>query len=166
MPFNNVPWLEKVKFGILFSITIPSVICSILIFIYFYQKRSNISIHHHVTLVLIIGSFLQMLTNFPFMMIYYVNGKVVPESDSFCILWNWWEYSINTLLIFVMAWTSIERHLLVFNRTIMITSRRRFFFHLLPMLIGCLYPLIFYLAVIVLNTCTNKWNYNMVSILI
>ncbi|CAF3623445.1 unnamed protein product [Rotaria sp. Silwood1] len=153
-------WPEQVKFWILLTLSIPSTICSILIFIYFYRKRRNILIHHHLTLILIITSFLQLTTNFPFIMVYYQHGRVISASNSFCSWWNWWEYSTNGVLLFVMAWGSIERHLLVFNRTIMDTKRKRFFYHVLPMASVCIYPFIFYFAIIILNTCKNRWNYN------
>ncbi|CAF0795777.1 unnamed protein product [Rotaria sordida] len=95
-------------------------------------------------------------------MAYYQHGTVTLASDKFCSWWTWWEYAINGLLLFVMAWGSIERHLLIFNRTMMDTKRKRFFFHVLPMILICLYPLIFYFITVILNTCKNQWNYNAV----
>ncbi|CAF2104627.1 unnamed protein product [Rotaria magnacalcarata] len=153
-------WLVQVKFWMLLTLTIPSTICSILIFIYFYRQRRKISIYHHLTLVLIIGSFLQLTINFPFIMAYYHRGKVIPASSSFCLWWNWWEYSINGLLLFVMAWGSVERHILIFHRAALVTRRNQLLFHILPMAIACFYPGIFYFTVMILNTCTNQWNYD------
>ncbi|CAF2645091.1 unnamed protein product [Rotaria sp. Silwood2] len=95
-------------------------------------------------------------------MAYHQRGRVILSSNSFCSWWNWWEYSNNGILLFVMAWGSIERHLLVFNRTMMDTKRKRFLFHVLPMTSACIYPVIFYFAIIILNTCKNRWNYNKV----
>ncbi|CAF3378516.1 unnamed protein product [Rotaria socialis] len=155
-------WLEQLKFWVLLTLTIPSTICSILIFIYFYQQQRKISIYHHLTLLLTIGSFLQLTINFPFIMAYYHRGTVIRASSSFCLWWNWWEYSINGLLLFVMAWGSIERHILVFNRAALATRRNKLLFHILPMVVVCFYPGIFYFAVMILNTCTNQWNYDAV----
>ena len=39
------------------------------------------------------------------------------------------------------------------------TPRRRFFFHILPMVLACTYPVVFYLCAIVVNTCENQWDY-------
>jgi len=162
MADDTLSWLSHAKFWILLILSIPSIICSILILIYFYQKRRNISLDNHFIIVLIITSLLIKTTDIPFVMDYYKHGRVSYTSNAFCKWWNWWEYSTNGLLLFVMAWSSIERHLRVFNRTIMATRWKRFFFHFLPMLIAGLYPSIFYFAVMVLNSCKNQWNYETV----
>jgi hypothetical protein len=156
-------WLSSVKFWILLIFSIPSIICSILILIYFYQQRHHILLYHHLTLVLIIISFLQMTTNIPFVMSYYHSSTVILASNAFCIWWNWWEYSLNGILLFIMAWGSIERHLLIFHWTTMNTRRKRILFHLGSMLLAGLYPLIFYFIVLVLNPCKNQWNYDAVN---
>lgn len=62
-----------------------------------------------------------------------------------------------------MAWGSIERHILIFHSLLMSTRRKRMIFHILPILIVCAYPLIFYFAVIIFNSCENHWDYSMVS---
>ncbi|UJR31083.1 hypothetical protein I4U23_018591 [Adineta vaga] len=160
MTEDVMSWLPQVKFWLLLVLSIPSTICSILIFIYFFRQRLKLTLDHHLTLVLVTGSFIQLTTNFPFIMIYNYFNFVIPTTTSFCLWWNWWEYASNGVLLFAMAWGSIERHLLVFSRTIMITRRKRIFFHVLPMLIACLYPVMFYFIVIILNPCQNQWNFN------
>ncbi|CAF1434825.1 unnamed protein product [Adineta steineri] len=121
---------------ILLSISIP---CSICIFIYFYRQRKKTSNHQHLTLVLVILCFMDMIINFPFGMIYNRYRRVIPATSSFCLWWNWWVYSFITAFIWVTAWGSIDRHLLVFHNTLMSTQRRRFVFHTLPM-VFCLLP--------------------------
>ncbi|UJR31095.1 hypothetical protein I4U23_018603 [Adineta vaga] len=152
-------WLASVKFWLLLIPTIPSILCSILILIYFYHQRKRISSHQHLTLVLTLFSFLQLVTDFPFVLVYYHYEEVVPASNQFCLWWNWWDYSLSGLLVFIMAWGSIDRHLLVFHNSIMSTLRKRIIYHILPLLICCTYPLIFYFSVIILNSCENEWDY-------
>ena len=160
-----MPWQAQTKLWLLAVLSIPSTISSIFIFIYFYRQRKNLSIHHHITLILTTLSFLQVTTDLPFAMIYYIRGEVFSRTDGFCLWWNWWDYSTSSLLIFTMAWGCIERHFLIFYTSVLSTRRKRFFFHILPMVVACIYPLIFYLAVIVFNTCENQWDFQMVSTL-
>jgi hypothetical protein len=156
-------WLSQAKFWILIFLSIPSSICSILILIYFYRQRRNILIHYHLVFVLITTSLLEITTDISFNINYYQKGRVILGSNIFCTWWNWWKYSLNVILLFVMAWGSIERHLLVFHNQIMATKRKRFVFHFLPMLITSFYPPIFYFIFIVLSSCSNQWNYEIVN---
>ncbi|CAF0803515.1 unnamed protein product [Adineta steineri] len=103
-----------------------------------------------------------MLIDYPFVMIYYRYRRVIPATPSFCLWWNWWVYSLTAAFIWVAAWGSIDRHLLIFHNGVMATRRRRFVFHTLPMLIATIYPYIFYFIVIILNSCENYWDYNYV----
>lgn len=162
MSDDSMDWLTQTKFWILLLLTIPSIVCSISIFIYYCKKWQNISINNHLTLILIIISFLQMTINFPFIMDYYQRGTVFYKTNTFCLWWNWWEYGFNGSLLFIMAWGSIERHLLIFYRTLMNNKQKIIIFHYLPMTIFGLYPLIFYFVVMALNTCQNQWNYDIV----
>jgi cytochrome b len=157
-------WTMAVKFWLLIILSIPSAICSLLIFAYFYRQRKQRSIHHHMTLLLVFLSFLQVTTDLPFVILYYQHGEVAVTTDSFCLWWNWWDYSTSGLLIFAMAWACVERHLLVFYNAMVSTRRKRILFHHIPIGIVCVYPLIFYLVVIVFNTCENQWDFQTVRL--
>ena len=156
-------WQGQVKLWLLVVLTIPSSIFSILIFIYFYRQRKNLSIHHHLTLILTALNFVQVVTDFPFVIIYYIRGEVFSPTNAFCLWWTWWDYSLSCVLVFVMAWGCVERHFLIFYSSAFATPRKRFFFHTVPMFLACIYPLIFYLMTIALNTCENQWDYETVS---
>lgn len=159
-----IPLLFTVKFWLLLILSIPATVCSITIFVYFYRKKQGIHHHHHLILVLVTISFLQITTDILFSMLYYRHGTVISPTAGFCTWWNWWEYSLGTSLLYTMAWGSIERHFLIFGSAFLATRRRRIVFHFFPGLIAVAYPVIFYLAVIVFNSCANQWDYNMVLV--
>ncbi|CAF1499650.1 unnamed protein product [Rotaria sp. Silwood1] len=46
---------------------------------------------------------------------FYLNGIVQPATTSYCIWWMWYEFSLNAIHSFLMAWISIERHLFIFH---------------------------------------------------
>jgi hypothetical protein len=163
MADDESSWLSHTKFWILVILSSGSIICSIFMFIYFYRQRKKLSVHQHLTIVLVLTSFIQITTDFPFQTLYQQYRVVIPSSDTFCLLWNWWDYALSGSLVFAMAWGSCERHLLIFYNSLMSTKRKRLIFHILPMLSISIYPFIFYFAVIVLNSCENQWDYGVVS---
>lgn len=156
------PWSFNLKFWLLLILSIPSAVFSLLVLIYFSRRPKSFSIHHHSTLILAILSFIQVTTDFPFVMMYYESIQVPYASNAFCLWWNWWDYSTSSALIFVMTWACIERHFLIFFNRFFSTSRKRLYFHLLPMFSLLAYPFVFYLFVIVFNSCENQWDYTMV----
>lgn len=157
------PELFTIKFWLLLGLSIPSTICAIFIFVYFCQRRKKLSAHLRFTFLLVLISFLQITTDLPFVMIYYYQGEVAVSSNSFCLWWNWWDYSTSGLLIFAMAWGCIERYFLVFYNALLSNRRKRFIFHIVPLVGVGTYPLLFYLFVIIFNSCENSWQFDMVS---
>ncbi len=157
-------WLFQLKFWFLLILSIPSVFCSFLILIYFYQQKTNLSIHHHLTLLLTAISFLQLTTQIPLEIVYYRRGEVIPSTDAFCKWWTWWEYSLNGVSRFIMSWGSVERYFLIFHVSLMATKRKRFIFHLLPTIITAIFPVLFYLVMILFNPCKSYWDYTFVSL--
>ena len=83
------PRLFTIKFWLLLSLSIPSTICSIFIFVYFCQKRKKLSAHHRFAFLLVLISFLQITTDLPFVMIYYRRVGIAVSYNSFCL---WWDY--------------------------------------------------------------------------
>ena len=153
----------QAKFWIILILSSASIGCSVVIFIYFYRERNNVSIHQHLTLLLVVLCCMDMTTDYPFALIYYRYRKVTPTTPGFCLWWNWWVYSLSAAFVWITAWGSIERHLLIFHHGLMATRRKRFFFHIGPMLGAFLYPYIFYFIVIFFNSCDNHWDFNYVS---
>ncbi|UJR31094.1 hypothetical protein I4U23_018602 [Adineta vaga] len=159
---NTISLLYTVKFWFLLILSVPSVSCSISIIIYFCRQKRTISHHHHLTLVLVILSLLQITTDILFSILFYRQGRVIITSAAFCTWWNWWEYSLNGFLLFIMAWSSVQRHMFVFRNAFLAIRWQRIVFHFFPFVIACAYPFLFYLSVIILNKCENQWDFNVV----
>ena len=155
---HTMDWLSQVKFWILLILSIPSALCSLLILTYFYRQRNQVSLHHHLIIVLLFASLFDMTS----LMAFYRRGYVFPATSGFCSWWNIVEYTANEVLLWSMAWGSVERHLLIFHNSLMSTRRKRLIFHFCPVLLVCLYPCLCYLSV-VLNSCQNQWDYEAVN---
>lgn len=159
----DVSPVNGTEFWFLSILSVPSVLCSTSILIYFYRQRAQLPSHQHLTLILIIVSLLQILTDFPFALMYYRYGEDIPLSRAFCSWWTWWNYSLSGSLVFTMAWGSVERHRVVFHNAHLATRQRHVMLHFLPMILSSAYPTIFYFAVIILNPCVKEWDFNAVS---
>lgn len=149
-------WLDIGKFVTLLCLFMISMICSFFLFIYFYRQRKHISIFHHSSLILIVMCFLHILTDMPFVMAYYYKSGVAISTSNFCLWWNWWDYSTNVILVFLMTWFSLERHALVFHFNLFSKPIKHYLFHIL-------YPIVFYLFSIITNDCENQWSYDEVN---
>ena len=149
------------KFGVLIGLEIPSVIVSTLIFAYFgYYHRTRITEYNMSLLVLLAINFLQVITDLPMPINFFrLNGLVHPSTSAYCVWWTWYEFSLNTTNGFLMAWISIERHLLIFHSsfTHQVNTWKRRLAHIGPLVIFSLWGPVFYLFTIVISPmCTSE----------
>lgn len=152
------------EFAILLSLQVPSIIVSLFIFLYFgYHRRTRINEYNQSMLFLLIINFVQVLTDLPMPInFYHFNGKVFPRTAAYCTAWVWYEFSLNTINACLMAWISIERHLLVFhpNFTRATTSCKRRLKFTVPLIICCIWGPIFYCVTVIISPmCQSEWNY-------
>jgi hypothetical protein len=155
----------SVKFAVLLTLQIPSILVSLLIFIYFgFNRNARVTDHNHSILVLLSINFLQVITDLPMPMnFFYLNGIVHPATSAYCTWWTWYEFSLNTTNGILMAWISIERHLLIFHtnflRNLPVWKRR--LLHIVPLVVCSLWgPLYYFLTIIISPMCTNTWYFD------
>ena len=153
---------NAVKFTILVSLEIPSIFVSLIIFTHFVSSRAVRSAdHQHSVFVLLALNFLQVLTVLPMPIDFYrLEGNVRFASPAYCIWWRWYEFSSFNINNFLMAWISIERHILIFHGHLIRGGgrRRRWLLHVAPVIFCGLWPPLFYMVVIVISPmCTNVW---------
>lgn len=152
-----------IKFWMLVVLSTTSAFCAILVLSYFYRNRRNILLHHHLTMALVLTSLIQMTTELPLSMIFYSQGVVISSKDALCTWWNFWDYTTQGIGLFLMAWGSLDRHLLIFHARMLNTKWKRIVFHALPIVIAILFNPVFYFFAIIVNTCEAKYDFYMVS---
>ncbi|UJR08446.1 hypothetical protein I4U23_012716 [Adineta vaga] len=94
---------------------------------------SNVWIHHHAILALLIVSLLTNLIEIPRILHYLRLGVVGAQTIASCLIWQWCDYLLYGQANLLMLWTSFERHILVFHSHLINTSKRRFLIHYLPL---------------------------------
>ncbi|CAF0767032.1 unnamed protein product [Adineta ricciae] len=131
--------IRLVKYSILQTTLAPSILCDIFVFVYFFRHwRKEIinAPHYHVTLCLLIVSFIQKTTDIIFHLYYLRWGIVISPTYSFCVTWNWLNYSLYCVNLDLVTWCCIERHLFVFHSHLMKKKLALIVFHYLPLTIS------------------------------
>ena len=157
--------LRLIKYTILQSIVIPSLLCDVLVFSYFirhWRKEFVTAPQNHVTLALLIISSIQKIADVPLLLYYFRWGIVPHESTSFCRLWIWADSLSTVGSIHLVTWFSLERHLFVFHGTMMKKRRCLILFHHIPLMVIIVYAPLYYANVILFQTfCADVFDYTL-----
>jgi hypothetical protein len=92
---------------------------------------------------------------------YFRHGIVLFSTPTACIACTTVISALYVSVYILMAWASIERHILIFHPNWFRTQRKCFFFHYLPLVVCILYPPIFYFVILVIIPCDIPFNYSM-----
>lgn len=150
------------RFWILLLTDFPSIICSFILLSYFFGNRTaRCALNNHVIVLVIIYGFGTQLVDTPLYLGFIINSGVKPSVPSICLLWWVVAFGTYNTVQILMAWASIERHLLIFNDRWTTTKRGRFFSHYLPLIFIIIYTFIFYLYVLFILPCENTYLYNL-----
>ena len=152
------------KFIFLVVFEIPAVFLSFILFIYFFFNRPIYSkLKNHGWIILLTLNFLQLTFHLPMPMSYYYINYISPQKSTYCVWWTWCEYTLNITELFLMAWISIERHLVVFHAHSVFQVRwKRWIFHFIPIIFCLIWAPLFYLVLIVISPlCTSKWDFTL-----
>ncbi|CAF0925519.1 unnamed protein product, partial [Didymodactylos carnosus] len=91
--------------------------------------------------------------------VFHVPIESLQFADNFCLFWLVYNYILNVTGLFLITYTTIERYLLIFYRTMFIKKMNLFLFHYVPILFSIIYPLLFYIGVILIYPCENHFSY-------
>lgn len=151
------PW----TFGILLTVSVPSIVVSLLILIFFFANwRSMIkkALNCHTILLLTVISFLYTSFDLPFSLNYFRLGYHPYRSIPFCLWWYWFDYSLLGMSLFLTATASVQRHILIFHSHWFSVGKRRLFLHYVPLMASMAYPPAFYFIFIFLYRCEVYFN--------
>lgn len=154
---------DRTKFVVMLIFEIPAIVLSVIILLYFaFNRPARSKLKNHGWLILLILNFFQLLVNLPMPMSYYYLSYTWPPSNSYCIWWRWCEFSLASIGLFLMAWISIERHLLIFHEHLILQVRwTKWLYHFSPIIFCVLWaPLFFFIVIVISPVCTNSYNYN------
>ncbi|CAF1098846.1 unnamed protein product [Rotaria sordida] len=151
---------RHIKLYLFASIGIPSILISIYIIYKFVTNRHFRShINNHSIIGLIIISFLNTTSELPITLEFLRVGYVKPNSNSFCLFWIWYNFSLQSTNLFLMTWTSFQRHILIFHSNWIQTNIGKIKWNYIPLFFSIAYIPSFYFICIVIYPCENFFDY-------
>ena len=126
----------------------------------FFNRTLRQALHNHVIIVLLIIALMCNLIDIPAYITYLSLGYVWISTSAFCNLWWFIDIGLFDMIAMLMAFATIERHILVFRRGWVSTQTKRFLLHYLPLTILIIYDTVFYLVVIIFPPCENVYDYS------
>ncbi|CAF1438326.1 unnamed protein product [Adineta ricciae] len=153
---------DIVCFWLLLIFGIPSIMCYIFNLYYFLMDRTlRKGLHNHVIILIHFFGLLYMATDFIWFMHYYRNHSALVSSPIFCLIWAWVDYTLPPSITILMAWASVERHILIFHQNLTATSVKCFIFHYFPLILFGIYPSIFYFIMFFVMPCEISYDYSL-----
>ena len=153
---NNFPFIwRQVKFGLFLFGQLVSFPCYIFILYHLLATRvARNMLHNHAIILILIYNFMTLTIDIPMTMDYWRWGtpRLIP---ALCLLHQYVDYGIWYGAVFLMLWTSIERHILIFHSMRVATPRGRLLFHYIPLAVFSLYAPILFLYLIFIYPCTH-----------
>jgi hypothetical protein len=148
------------RFWLYFPVLIPSLVCSVFVLYHLLTDRAlRRALNNHVIIVIIsLGLFFQ-LTNVVWLIHYYRVRNALIQTTAFCLTWVFIDTAGFATVTFLVAWASIERHILIFHDKWVSTKWGRLFIHYIPLVIFLLYPIIFYIFIIFVRSCEQPLDY-------
>ena len=124
-----------------------SILCSIFVLYHLlFDRTLRHALHNHVIIVLLFAGLVYETTTVPLMLYYYCVGNSWKRSTSFSRFWIFIDSLSYEIQLIGFAWASIERHILIFHSQWVLTQKKRFFVHYLPLVGVLMYCFIYYFA--------------------
>ena len=148
------------RFWILLVFDVSSTICTFVVLFYvsFDRKLRSNAKNHTLVVLLMLGLSVQLI-DIPFYLNFIVHSSVVPANPSVCLIWWFIDIGIYNGVTILLAWTALERHILVFHDQWISTRKKRVFVHYLPLLFLILYIFVYYIYAIYGFPCQNSYDY-------
>ncbi|CAF0966319.1 unnamed protein product [Adineta ricciae] len=142
-------WERNIKFCLIVMLVIPSFCCTIFSLYHFNLRR----FHSQIYGLLLLVNLLFFITDLPFTLAFLYCGSIPVNK---CTLWIFFNYLLATLNILLMTWASIERYLFIYHDSYI--RRHIFALHYMPTIVIILYSIVYYVVVILLNSCQPSYN--------
>ena len=153
----EIPFTRNIKFGLFLTLEPPALICNcILIYYLIVDRILRRALHYHGILALLIVTLLTNLIEVPRIIHYLHIGIVIPQTNINCLIWQWCDYTLNSMVNVLMVWISLERYLFVFHANIYIRANHRLLFHYLPLISIFVYLILFYTVTIFFYPCEQQ----------
>lgn len=151
---------KSVKFYILLSFEIPSLVCYLFVIFYILtQKKLRSAPSNYALLILLFPGFLLAAIDIPLVLNFYQQDKVLFENFIFCKAWRFIDFPTWAMSNIIVSWASFERHILIFHDGLLRTKFGKIFLHYLPPILLLIYITCFHLYFLFFYPCQNIYNF-------
>lgn len=155
---------KRTRFWVLFAFEIPSLVCCIfLLYKFCFDRTARKALNNHVIIIVLIVTFFLLTIDIPNYLVYLYAGSIWPQIPINCYAWVYVDITGYYGLGILMAWASIERHILVFHHQWINTKIKCILLHYIPLAITTLYPCIFYIVLVFFIPCDHVLDYTQQS---
>jgi hypothetical protein len=153
------------QFWSLLIFGIPSLICSLFIFYrYLSDSTQRHAIHNHTILIIVLTNIILIFTDFSWMLDSLRRpGHVLSATPAFCMIWWFFDFTLYNTQTVILAWASIERHILIFHSHLVSTTKKKFYYHYLPLIILLFYLVCYHIGIIFIPPCNNEFEFHLVE---
>jgi len=149
-----------VRFWLFVVFLIPSIFCSIFDLSYYLIKRKlRNALYNQMLILIVFFDLFYQLTVIVSMAYFYRTGRPLFFTASYCLFWTFIDYTVYLIVIDLIVWMTIERHILIFHKTWHSTFQKRLLVHYIPMIVLIVYPILFYLYVFIIDSCNKLPDY-------
>ncbi|CAF0715633.1 unnamed protein product [Adineta steineri] len=150
-----------IYFWLFLIFVIPSILCSIFSLYYFLVDRTLCkALNNHVVIIILFLSLIFDITDVIWLLEYFRTGVSPISTYAFCLVWVYMDFALFATVMILVAWASIERHILIFHKNLVATRKKRLIFHYLPLAIFTVYPLVYYFVMFFILPCEVPLDYS------
>jgi hypothetical protein len=151
---------NAVRFWSYLIFLIPSIVCSLFVLYHLlFDRTLRHALNNHVIALVLIVVLICEVTDYPWLLHYYLYDGMWERSFTFCQIWGFIDWGLYIIQTVLFAWATFERHILIFHDRWLSTKKKRFFLHYLPPILLLLYCLIIYVIVYFFPPCQNALDY-------
>ncbi|CAF4094466.1 unnamed protein product [Adineta steineri] len=152
------------EFWLLQGFQIPSILVGIFALYHLLIDRGlRNALNNHVIIAMVFVGLILQCIDVSGLAYYFRTGTVLVSTRAFCVAWTFIRSIGITGTLNLVAWASIERHILIFHPNLVRTKTNRFFLHYLPLVICMMYPAVFYFAIYFIIPCPITMNYKIIG---
>ena len=142
---------DSIRFWPLLITDIPSIICSVvLLCVLFGDRNLRNALHNHIVILLLLVNLVsQFVDNIAYLLFLRLRN-VWPSTPAMCVIWILAGYQFYVTSTLLVALASIQRHVLIFHHRYLLSCRRRFLLHYVPIILLLFYCLSYGVALLTL----------------
>ena len=154
-----IPYI--VRFWLFLVSNILSLICCLFVLGHLlFDSTLRRGLQNHTMIVILVMCVISELTDIPWIIQVFLYNVVWIQTPTFCIIWKFIDSTIYTSMAKLVAWASVERHILIFHDQWVSTKKKRCLVHYTPLVFIVIYGIVVYGITTPMNDCNRGFYFS------